>query len=91
MSTTVDIGFSLIKSLAARRQEPMKIIVVFSTGTDVLLPAVYQSGGPHVDHIAYPGWPLGVPLDEFIEVNTANLGRPAMDAWSIPYCFNSTL
>jgi transglutaminase-like putative cysteine protease len=58
-------------------------LVMFSPDADGLLPATDLAGRPHVEYIRYRGWRLGVPLDEFIEVNTAKLGREAMDAWRV--------
>lgn len=56
-------------------------LVAFSPETDALLPVTDQLGRPHVEYLTYRGWRLGVPLDEFIKVNTANCGQEAMDTW----------
>jgi transglutaminase-like putative cysteine protease len=56
-------------------------LVPFSPDNDALLPATDQAGRPHVEYIGHRGWRSGVPLDEFIEVNTANVGQEAMDIW----------
>jgi transglutaminase-like putative cysteine protease len=56
-------------------------LVMFSPDSDALLPATDQAGRTHVEYVRYRGWRLGVPLDEFIEVNTANCGQEAMDDW----------
>ena len=56
-------------------------LVFFSPDADALLPATDQAGRRHVEYLRYRGWRVGVPLDEFIEVNTANCGQETMDAW----------
>jgi hypothetical protein len=56
-------------------------LVVFSPEADGLLPSTDLAGQPHVEYINHRGWRLGVPLDEFIEVNTAHCGQEAMDTW----------
>ncbi|KMY66126.1 hypothetical protein AAU61_18610 [Desulfocarbo indianensis] len=56
-------------------------LVEFSPDADALLPATDLAGHPHVEYTRSRGWRLGVPLDEFVEVNTADYGQEAMDAW----------
>ncbi len=56
-------------------------LVEFDPVHDALLPETDLAGRPHVEYLHYHGWRLGVPLDEFIAVNTQNCGQEAMDAW----------
>lgn len=56
-------------------------LVEFDPAGDALLPSHDLKGRPHVSYLKYHGWRLGVPLDEFIEVNTKGCGQKAMDIW----------
>lgn len=56
-------------------------LVEFDPTADALLPATDLEGRPHVTYLAYHGWRLGVPLDEFSEVTDRHYGAGAMTAW----------
>lgn len=56
-------------------------LVEFDPAGDALLPALDLKGRPHVTYLAYHGWRLGVPLEEFSEVTDRRYGAGAMAAW----------
>ncbi len=56
-------------------------LVEFSPDSDCLLPATDLAGRPHVEYLHYRGWRLGVPLEEFIQINVEKCGPQVMDAW----------
>lgn len=56
-------------------------LVEFSAEANMLLPATDQEGRPHVEYLHYRGWRLGVPLEEFFQVNMEKCGSEVIDAW----------
>lgn len=56
-------------------------LVEFDGSGDALLPVDDLAGRPHVTYLAYHGWRLGVPLEEFLEVTVRNYGANAVKDW----------
>lgn len=56
-------------------------LVEFNPAGDALLPADDLAGRPHVSYLAYHGWRLGVPLEEFTQVTIHHHGPAAMTDW----------
>jgi hypothetical protein len=56
-------------------------LVEFDPLGDALLPATDLKGRPHVSYLAYHGWRMGVPLDEFCAETDQHYGAGAMARW----------
>ncbi len=56
-------------------------LVEFNPAGDALLPATDLQGRPHVSYLAYHGWRMGVPLEEFSEVTDRYYGAGSMADW----------
>jgi hypothetical protein len=56
-------------------------LVEFSASEDAMLPSQDLEGRPHVSYLAYHGWRLGVPLEEFLEVTRRCYGSEGVKLW----------
>jgi transglutaminase-like putative cysteine protease len=56
-------------------------LVEFAPDRDLLLPASDLAGQPHISYLAYHGWRLGVPLEEFLAVVVEKHGREGLEGW----------
>lgn len=56
-------------------------LVEFAPDRDLLLPETDLAGQPHISYLAYHGWRLGVPLEEFLAVVMEKHGREGLEGW----------